>query len=87
MSINLLMAFILYHLVTDKDFTGLPKKDHTKTFDDRFVALFYFNSITISTLGYGDIVAISNRARLFVGIYVALITSGIITVLSVKPVL
>jgi hypothetical protein len=81
--INVFMAFFLYSWVTDADFSGLPPKDKSKTFDSRLVALFYYNSITLSTLGYGDVVPISDRARMFVGIYVVLITAGLITALDV----
>jgi len=81
MLINVVMAKILYHVFDDTDFSGLPpkKKDDNIFYNDRLVALFYYNSITLSTLGYGDIVPISNKARLFVGFYVALITAGLIT--------
>lgn len=35
-----------------------------ETLDGRFVRMLYFSAVTITTLGYGDIVPITNRARL-----------------------
>jgi len=77
--LNMIMAYYFYSWATDDDFSGLPKKDPKMRFDDRLIALFYYNSITLSTLGYGDIVPISSRARIFIGLYVALITAGLVT--------
>ena len=81
--INVILALFFYSWVTDADFSGLPPKDPSKRFDSRLIALFYYNSITLSTLGYGDVVPISDRARIFIGIYVVLITAGLITALDV----
>jgi len=77
------MAVFIYSWATDADFSGLPPQDKSKTFDSRLIALFYYNSITLSTLGYGDIVPISDRARMFVGLYVVLITAGLISAIDV----
>ena len=49
------------------------------------VALIVFTPIKyyLPGVGYGDVVPISDRARMFVGIYVVLITAGLITALDV----
>jgi hypothetical protein len=80
---NFIMAYYMYINFDDSDFSGLPKKDSTKLFDNRYIALFYFNSTTISTIGAGEIIPISNRARLFIGIYAALVTAGIFTAFEI----
>lgn len=58
LSTVIVYTIFLYTWVTDQDMTGLPKKPM-----DRFNALAYFSTSTLSSIGYGDIVPVSNRAR------------------------
>lgn len=45
-----------------QSFSGIPKND-----PDRFWRMLYLSAITLTTLGYGDIVPLTNPARLLVG--------------------
>jgi voltage-gated potassium channel Kch len=36
------------------------------SFSDNYWRMFYFSTITVTTLGYGDIVPLTNKARLIV---------------------
>lgn len=76
---NILLSIFLYSWVTDSDFTNLPPKEKKC---DRFIALLYYNAVSISTCGYGDIVPISNRARIFATFYLIAITVGILSLIS-----
>lgn len=78
--INLCLTFYWYYNATDEDFANLPKKGNGKTiFDDRFISLFYFNCSTYGTLGDAMIYPKSNRAKIFTGSYVLLMTAGLVT--------
>jgi len=83
MIINYLVTSFVYSWATDDDITGLPSKDSSKMFDDRFISLFYFNIITFTTVGYGDMLPKSNRAKLFISVYVALVAAGLLTALEI----
>ena len=38
------------------------------TFADNYWRMFYFSSVTLTTLGYGDIVPVTNTARILISI-------------------
>jgi len=61
----------------ENDLTNLPEKD-----DQRFLAMFYFATTVSSSTGYGDILAISTRARVFNTFMMMLSYSGLIMMLS-----
>jgi hypothetical protein len=78
--INLCLTLFWYYNATDDDFANLPKKKNgTTIFDDRFISLFYYNCSTYGTLGDAKIYPKSNRAKLFTGGYVLLMTAGLVT--------
>jgi hypothetical protein len=81
--LNHLMTIYLYSWVTDDDISGLPPKDSKIVYNDRFIALFYFNAITLSTLGYEKIIPISNRARMHISLYTIVITAGLISSINI----
>lgn len=75
--INSTMALFMNFWITDKDFNGLPKTGC----NDRFIALFYYNINIFAKIGSDQIFPISNRARLFISLYVIFITAGLITII------
>jgi hypothetical protein len=77
--INFLFTLFLMTWVTDNDIKGLPEKEEGLW--SRFIALFYYSITCFSTTGYGDILAVSNRARLAVGLYLIAVFSGLVSVL------
>lgn len=79
LAINTLFTLFLMTWATDQDIKGLPEKEEGLW--GRFVALFYFSITCFSTTGYGDIIAVSNRARLAVGLYLIAVFAGLVSVL------
>jgi len=65
---NLIFIIFLFLFATDKDFSGLSKDPL-----ERFVDIIYFIITTLTTTGYGDIVAKSMRARLIISLYIIFI--------------
>jgi hypothetical protein len=81
---NFLLTTFLYYFATDDDFANLPKRKKNDTiFNDRLIALFYFNCSTYGTLGDALIYPKSNRAKLYTSFYVLLTAAGLITILSI----
>jgi len=75
--INSVMSVFMNSWITDEDYSGLPKSG----FKDRLIALFYYNVNIFAKIGSDEIFPISNRARLFISLYVILITAGLITII------
>ena len=61
---NISFIIFLFLFATDKDFSGLSKDPY-----ERFVGIMYFVMTTLTTGGYGDIVATSMRARIIIILY------------------
>jgi hypothetical protein len=74
--INIIFAFLLLIWVTDKDIHGLPSN-----ILDRYISLFYFGVTTLTTTGYGDIYAKSNRMKLIISMYMILTMTGVVSLL------
>lgn len=68
---NLLVALWLYTWVTDDDLSGLRGDT-----GGRLVDLLYFTITCFSSLGFGDIMPQSDRAKLFVSGYVLAVYAG-----------
>jgi hypothetical protein len=82
--VNFLLSTFLYYYATDADFANIPKrKKNDGIFNDRLIALFYFNCSTYGTLGDALIYPKSNRAKLYTSLYVLLTAAGLITILSI----
>jgi hypothetical protein len=67
---NICFVIFLFLFATDQDFSGLSKDPY-----ERFVGLMYFVMSTLTTIGYGDVLAISMRARIVIMLYMAFIFS------------
>lgn len=67
--VNLTVGTGFYFTMSDNDISNLPKESFS-----RWVACVYFSIITFATIGYGDIVPISNFARITVAIYITVIS-------------
>lgn len=67
---NICFIIFLFLFMTDKDISGLSKDP-----SERFVAIIYYVSTIITSTGYGDIVAISMKARLLISSYMIFIFS------------
>ena len=66
--INFIFASIAYWFLYDEF-------SHTRNFID----FLYFGIVTISTTGYGDILPITRRAKIFVSLYILFIYSFMIS--------
>lgn len=70
--LNILVALFLYSWVTDSDLSGLRREPA-----GRLVDLVYFTVTCFSSLGFGDIMPQSDRAKMFVSAYVISVYAGI----------
>ena len=82
--IILTLTTCLYLYTDETDFAHLPPKTKSKLIDDRFVALFYYNSSVHGGLGDAMIYPISNFAKLYTSVYLIIIASGIFTALAIQ---
>jgi hypothetical protein len=73
--LNILFALFLLAWVNDRDISNLPPNSF-----DRFITLFYFSVMTFTTVGYGDIVPTSRRARIAVSFFAILLYAGVVGV-------
>lgn len=62
--INFAFAFILFLFADRSDFKDLPIDPL-----DRMLTLFYFSLTTYTTIGYGDFIPLSMRARLATSLF------------------
>ena len=60
-----LFTLFLHAWVTKDDIQNLPEDPN-----ERLSTLFYFSTVTISTIGYGDVYPKSVRARMAVTIFI-----------------
>lgn len=72
--LNFMMALALWPWATDEDFTHLPPAG-----TDRFMTLLYYVIMTFTSIGDGDITAVSNRARVAVSLFVLAVYAGLVT--------
>ena len=70
------MSIFIYVIATDADVSGLPK-----TPISRYIACFYFSITTLSSTGYGDILAKSDRFRLIMSFYMFFVSIGVLSLL------
>lgn len=61
---NISFIIFLFLFATDKDFSDLSNDPY-----ERFVGIMYFVMTTLTTVGYGDILPISPRARIIIVLY------------------
>lgn len=61
---NICYILFLFFWASDNDIKGLPSHPI-----ERLVSLFYYTVTTMTTTGYGDITAVSPRARIIVSSY------------------
>ena len=62
-----IVAFaIIYEFMDDAEFAGIDENEKSKGFLERFVTKLYFSAMTQVTIGFGDIVPKSNRAKIVV---------------------
>lgn len=74
--INFTFAFYLFLFVDKTDFKHLPNDPL-----DKFLTLFYFSLTTYTTIGYGDFIPLSMRARLATSVFMIFVYS--ITILFI----
>lgn len=83
-SINIFIYFIIFTLIntvilffvfTDDDIKNLSKDPR-----QRFVDLFYFLIMSITTVGYGDITPKSKRAKIYLSLMVLIIFIGMFSI-------
>lgn len=74
--INFTFAFILFLFVDKSDFKDLPVDPL-----DKLLTLFYFSLTTYTTIGYGDFIPLSMRARIATSIFMIFVYT--ITVLFI----
>ena len=60
-----LFTLFLHAWVTQDDIQNLPEDPN-----ERLPTLFYFSTVTISTIGYGDVYPKSVRARMAVTVFI-----------------
>lgn len=75
--VNLFIGTGLYLTMSDNDLLNLPKDPLS-----RWIACVYFSVVTFATIGYGDIMPISNFARIVITIYILCIALGIFAVIT-----
>jgi hypothetical protein len=68
--INFTFAFILFLFVDKRDFENLPIDPI-----DKMLTLFYFSLTTYTTIGYGDFIPLSMRARIATSIFMIFVYS------------
>jgi hypothetical protein len=76
------LTLYLYNYTTDIDFAGLPPKDKSKLFDERFVSLLYYNASVNGGLGDSAIYPTSNKGKIYTSIYLIIIAAGIFTAID-----
>jgi hypothetical protein len=64
--------------MNDSDFKGFGPNDSKL---DRFINFFYFNVGTYTSTAYGDILPITNRAKILMAFYMMVVFAGMFTVL------
>jgi len=74
--INFVFAFVLFLFVDRSDFKDLPINPL-----DKFLTLFYFSLTTYTTIGYGDFIPLSMRARVITSVFMIFVYT--ITVLFI----
>ena len=75
--VNSIFAMWLSTWATDNDFSGI-----FGTPFERFMDFFYFGVTTFTTTGYGDIVPKSRRARYTTILYMVVVFSAVVTIIT-----
>jgi hypothetical protein len=73
---NVFLTLMLVFWVTDDDLNNLPK-----TWEDRFISIFYYLITTFTTTGYGDIYAKSSRMKLIISVYMIVVCALTVSIL------
>ncbi len=63
---NIVISLFMFLTLDDEDFNGMSGTYTNKK--ERFINFFYYNIVSTSSTGYGDITPKSPRARIFVSL-------------------
>lgn len=77
--LNFILTIGAYHTFNEKDISNLPPKSNN-FFDDRFIALLFYNVSTYTTLGDAKMYPESNRAKIYTISYVIVTSALLVTV-------
>lgn len=77
LTINFVFALWLSGWATDEDFSGVFGSPF-----ERFTDFFYFGVTTFTTTGFGDIVPKSRRARYTAILYMVVVFSAVVTIIT-----